>query len=232
MQKENIGKPIEYIRGFADFLGCKIDLSKRPLIPRPETAFWVSQTIQDILKYSSLPGCCVDEKIKVLDIFSGSGCVGLAVLEHVKNVEVVFADKDPNCLKQIKINLKLNSCHIRANKKVRVIKSDVFENIEGEYDFILANPPYVATKKIKQVQDTVLKYEPKEALFGGEDGLFFINKFLKQAKKYLNPGGKIYMEFSPEQKKQVKILLCDNNYKTWKFFKDQFDKWRWVVICD
>ncbi len=232
------GEPVDYVIGFTEFLGCKIDLSKRPLIPRPETEFWAEKAMGEIIacqKFNGVESTLSRDfytigKIRAtrgLDIFAGSGCVGLAVLAHVKNSEVVFADTDRKCVEQIKINLKLN--HIRANKKM-VVRSDVFSNIKGKYNFILANPPYIAETRKNKIQKSVLKYEPKKALFAGKDGLFYINKFLRKARNHLNESGKIYMEFDSPQKSEIKKLSKKYGYKNCKFHKDQYNKWRWVVI--
>lgn len=225
------GEPLDYVIGFTEFLGCRIDLSKRPLIPRPETEFWAENAIRTILAFCRTQEYSGRRQIKVLDMFAGSGCVGLAVLRHVKNSHVTFADSSAKCLKQIKINLKANQFYIRANKKTwRVVKSDIFSKIKNKYDFILANPPYIPTKNKNKIQKSVLKYEPKKALFGGKDGLFFIYKFLEQAKSRLNIGGKIFMEFDPPQKGKIEKLLKKYKYAKWEFKKDQYGKWRWLVI--
>src|SRR3989339_1796772 len=84
------GQPLDYVIGFTDFLGCKIDLSKKPLIPRPETEFWVGQVIKEINKF--YPSTSSGQNLRILDMFSGSGCIGLAVLKNIKNSEVDFAD--------------------------------------------------------------------------------------------------------------------------------------------
>jgi release factor glutamine methyltransferase len=204
--KKIFNQPLEYARGSTNFLGCKIDLSKRPLIPRPETEFWVGKTIKSLRQN-------FDDRqnsaARVLDIFCGSGCIGLAVQKHIKNSKVTFADK--------------------YQFLPDAIKSDVFSNVRGKFDFIFANPPYVAIKNKNKVQKSVLDFEPRNALFAGQDGLFYIKKFLRDAKKYLNPNGIIFMEFSPEQKKAIEILLKKYKYKNWEFHKDQFGKLRWLA---
>jgi release factor glutamine methyltransferase len=216
------GEPLDYVIGFKEFLGCKINLSKKVLIPRPETEFWTAFAIDEI-KNKKI------KDTKALDIFSGSGCVGVAVLANAENVLCDFADKDKNAILQIKINLKNN--FIKSNR-YKVISSDVLKNInkKNKYDFIFANPPYIPTTRKNKIQKSVLKYEPKLALFGGADGLFFINKFLKDAKKYLNPDGKIFMEFDYIQKNKIEKLLKKYKYKNWEFKKDQYNKWRWVIV--
>lgn len=222
MKKDNGAEPIEYVRGFTNFLGCKIDLSKKPLIPRSETQFWAKKAIEDI---SSLEGKRV--RMQCLDLFSGSGCIGVAVLVKTGILLCDIADSQDKCLKQAKINCQINSIN---KARYRIIRSNVFDNIKNKYDCIFANPPYVAIKNKGKVGKSVLKYEPKTALFGGVDGLFYINKFLKNAKNYLNKNGRIYMEFSPEQKGQIEKMLKKYKYKTWKFNKDQFNRWRWVTV--
>jgi len=96
--------------------------------------------------------------------------------------------------------------------------------------FIFANPPYVAIKNKNLVQKSVLEYEPHAALFGGQDGLFYIRKFLRGAKKYLADRGRIFMEFSPEQKGEIEKILKKYNYKNFSFHKDQYGKWRWAMV--
>jgi len=207
------GEPTDYVIGFKEFLNCKIDLSKKPLIPRPETEYWVEKEIQTVNGGS-----------KVLDIFSGSGCIGISVLKNRAGVLCDFADHDKEAIKQIKINLKLN------NAKGKVIQSDIFSNVKGRYDYIFANPPYIPTTKKNKIQKSVLKHEPKIALFGGVDGLLFVRKFLKNAKNYLNNKGKIFMEFDSSQKKELENLIKKYKYTNYKFNKDQYGRWRWVVV--
>ncbi len=217
------GEPLDYVIGFVNFLGCKIDLSKRPLIPRKETEYWTAFAAGDIKKRvdnSQAKG------LKVLDIFAGSGCIGVAIQANVAGLLCDFAEKDAKLLKQIKINLKNN---FARTPKCKVIKSDIFKNVKGKYDYILANPPYIPEKNKNKVQKSVLKYEPREALFAGSDGLRYITKFLREAKQHLNENGRIYMEFDPPQKEAIERMLFKYKYKKWWFGKDQYDRERWVV---
>jgi len=108
--------------------------------------------------------------------------------------------------------------------------SDVFEKVKGKYDFIFANPPYVAKERLDEVQESVKKLEPKISWYGGRGGLKYIKKFLKEAKNHLKEKGIIFMEIDPLQKEEVEKILKNENYKNFKFYKDQFKKIRWVKI--
>lgn len=224
VKRVEAGEPLDYVIGFTEFLGCKIDLSKKVLIPRFETEFWVEKAIEDIYYKSQTFG---NSSIRVLDVFAGSGCIGIAVLKHVKNSFVVFADSEKESIDQIKINTKLNKV---ARDRFKIIKSDIFDGIGAKFDVILANPPYISAARRNRVQKSVIQFEPHAALFGGGDGLFFIKKFLASAKNFLNPGGKIYMEFDTIQKKSIEKLIKEYQYKKYTFYKDQYGKWRYVVI--
>jgi len=211
------GEPIDYVIGWKSFLNCRIDLSERPFIPRPETEYWTEKAISEIKKRR--------KKVAVADIFSGSGCIGLAVLRNAKNTKVDFIEKNPKFIKQIKINLRRNRI---SSKRYRVIASDIFEKTKGKYDFILANPPYVA--KNDSVEKRVREFEPKEALFAGTKGLKIIGKFLREVPRYLRPAGEVWMEFGYGQKKAIESLLKKNNWKKYEFLRDQYGRYRFLRL--
>jgi len=224
--------PVEFERGYTKFLNCKIDLRNRVFIPRIETEFWTGKAIQELVGKKN-------SELRILDIFAGSGCIGISILKNVKNSLVDFADIDKKAIEQIKINLKLNLPRTElvlmrgkiSKSRYRIFRSNLFEKLRNKkYDFIFANPPYVAKERIKDVQLSVLKYEPKTSFLAGKKGLFYVRKFLKEAKRFMKPGGIIYLEFDLEQKNDILNILKKKNYKNSQFFKDQFKKWRWTKI--
>lgn len=257
------GEHIDYAIGFTEFLDCKIDLSKKPFIPRPETEFWAEKAIDEMLgnkisynrsskslrdfgicALGGLSSSCSEpcqtaseglsenllparQPILCLDLFSGSGCIGVAVLKHIPQAHVDFGEKEKKFCKQIALNAKLNNIY---TKRYKVIHSNVFSNIKRKYNYIFANPPYIAKIRKRRVQKSVLEQEPRQALFGGQDGLYYIKKFLKEAKKHLKPQGKIYMEFDSFQKQAIAKLLKQFNYSHFEFSKDQYGAWRFVFV--
>ncbi|MGC9046917.1 MAG: HemK family protein methyltransferase [Minisyncoccia bacterium] len=217
-----VEKPDAYKKGNIQFNNNFIDLSYHPLIPRVETEFWVQKAIQFLQKnkFDKLP-------LKCLDLFSGSGCIGISILKKLPNSFVVFSDKNSLCIKQIKLNLKLN--YIQKNR-FQVIKSDIFSNIKRKFNVIFANPPYIAEKFLERVQDSVLYWEPLDAILGGWDGTEIIKKFLIQARNHLEKNGIIFLEFDSEQKQIIKTFIQKNKYKKFYFLKDQFGNDRYVKI--
>lgn len=209
---------------WVEFLGCRIDLSKRPMAPRPETEYWVEQAITAIRnRVSKEPR----NPVSVLDIFSGSGCIGIAVAKHCLNAHITFADKSPTMLEQIKINCANNELGIM---NYELIQTEVFSGISKKYDFILANPPYVA---LGTGVGGIMDQEPPEALYAGHDGLTVIRPFLFQAREHLASSGQVWLEFGSEQKETVTDLLRTYNYYqnfNCTFHRDQHGAWRYVVI--
>jgi len=205
-----------------DFLNCKIDVSKKVFQPRIETEFWVKKAIKD-LRFKI-------KDLRILDIFAGSGCIGIAILKACPEFcrRVDFVDIDERAIAQTKINLEKNK--IRA-ERYRVIKSNLFENLKSaKYDVIFANPPYVAKERINEVNEEVLREEPWISFFAGKGGLFHIKKFFKEAKNHLKNEGIIYLEFDPKQKEEIEKILKIVGYPNFQFRKDQFKKYRWLRI--
>jgi release factor glutamine methyltransferase len=201
------------------FLNCEVDVSKKVFRPRTETGFWVARELKKIKAQEA------EDKINVLDIFSGSGCIGIAVLKNIKNSKVDFVDIWPAAIEQLKINLQLNKI---PKNKYKIYKSNLFGKLKKKkYDYIFANPPYVALDRIGEVQKEVLKNDPLVALFAGKDGMIIIEKFFRQVKNHLALKGMIFLEFDPQQKEKIKEILAREGFEA-VFKKDQFGKTRWL----
>ena len=220
IEKLKKGEPLAYLIGFVDFLGSKIRLEQRPLIPRSETEYWAEVALKDIQQHSS--------PLQILDVFAGSGCIGIAILKNTRNTKVDFSELDIKAFRQIKTNLASN--HINSSR-FRLFRSDIFSALPSQqrYDYILANPPYLSESKKSLIQSSVIKYEPHKALFAGKDGLLAIKRFLKEAPTHLTKRGKIYMEFDSWQKKKIQQILRTYRYQAWKFYRDQYKKWRFLI---
>ncbi len=215
IQLLNSGYPLDYIIGFTEFLGLKINLNHRPLIPRPETEYWTEKIIKSLSH---------DSQLNILDMFCGSGCIGLTLIKNFPNSNCTFADVNPDFLSQTQQNAEINKID---TSRIQLIESNIFSSIFGTFDLIVANPPYVS--KHDQVGEGI-EHEPQSAIFAQKDGFELIEKFLQDASKYINSEGRIFMEFGETQKDKVEELLRLYKYTQWDFHKDQFDKWRWVEI--
>lgn len=199
--KRSKGVPFQLVVGYSDFYGVKIKESKFTLKPRPETEILV-----DIIANKE------DHSLKVLDMCSGSGCIGLA-LNKAGFKNVTLCDISSKAIKQCKINARLN------NLNVDIIKSDMFERVSEKYDIIVCNPPYIKTDDIKSLTTEVKKYDPFIALDGGLDGLKFYKILALNASKFLNDHGVIYLEIGLNQENDI-IKLLQNNFKSITIIKD------------
>ncbi|OGZ06175.1 MAG: hypothetical protein A2942_03230 [Candidatus Lloydbacteria bacterium RIFCSPLOWO2_01_FULL_50_20] len=221
VERLNGGLPLAYVIGWVDFLGCRIDLSAKPLIPRPETEFWVEQAIAEVASCQLLVAR-KKNPIKILDLFSGSGCIGIALLKHLPNATVDFGEKDPKLCQQIKKNIALNN--IDASQTC-IVQTDTFSNITETYDYIFANPPYIDSARKETAENSVILHEPHGALFADEGGLSFIIKLINESAPYLKPRGVMYIEFGENQKEAITLIANAAGWKS-EFHKDQFSKWR------
>ncbi len=207
------GEPIDYIIGWKDFLGSRILLQHHPLIPRVETEYWVDRLISTI---TPIPPS------RILDLFSGSGAIGVALARSFPKASLVCADINTSALEQIKENLAHNSV------TAEVVRSDVFEQISGTFDLIVANPPYIPHGS-KDLHQNVKRYEPHDALFAKEEGMEFIRQLLEDGKRYLSPRGILAIEYDDPQKSFVEALGKEHGWDM-EFLKDQFGLWR-AVLC-
>ena len=215
------GVPLAYLIGNIPFLGCHIDLSYRPLIPRAETEYWVNRAIKEIEP---------DKPVRILDLCAGSGCIGIAILKHLPYSLVTFIDNDSECIEQIQENCKLN--HIELTR-YKIVQSDLYTDLEpsNQFDYIFSNPPYIARERIDTVQTSVHEHENHNALYANDDGLALIKKIIDESNAYLKNDGQVLIEFDPWQKNMLSNLHQTEGFNV-SFIKDQFDKYRLIRMAE
>ena len=205
------GEPLDYLIGNSDFLHCKISLKNKPLIPRVETEYWVDKVLKTIP---------IESSPNILDLFSGSGCIGVALLKHLPHVEVTFAEKRSDLLETINESISFNG----LNKKTHsVVQSDVFSNVSGIFDYIFSNPPYI-DKERKETEESVLKNEPHDALFANDNGLEYVNQLIIESPRFLKSGGILFIEFDSWQKDSILTFIESDSkkYSNVEIIEDQY----------
>lgn len=199
-------EPVAYITGEKPFFEDVFYVDRRVLIPRPETEFLVLEAVNHLKNYEKNPS--------VLDVCCGSGCVGLSVLRVIE-CELTMTDISDDSLAVARINLE----RLFGKKDfVKILKSDVFDNIEKKQDVITANPPYLSAADIVEFVKEEVKYEPEKALFGGDNGFEFTERILNESYRYLNPGGIVAVELGFEGATFLKDSY--KNIKLKKIVKD------------
>ena len=186
------GEPVQYIMKKADFMGLRFHVDSRVLIPRQDTETLVEAAI------IALQG---KENPRVLDLCTGSGCIGLSIATLVPGAQVTLADISSGALEVAKKNAHLLNCDVLLKQ------GDLFGAIEKEkYDLIASNPPYIPSHEMPQLQAEV-KHEPALALDGGMDGLDFYRRISAEAAQHLLPGGSIYLEVGMGEAQDVLSML-------------------------
>jgi len=227
LEKLKSGTPLSFLIGHIDFINTKIDLEFRPLIPRPETEFWIYEYIFPMIK-ERVNFAPQNSPTKILDIFSGSGCIGLSLLNNFENIQVDFGEIKKENILQIQKNIKINNLE---KKDFNIFQSDIFNLIPPKkFHFILANPPYISKNRIETIQKSVLDFEDHQALFAEDDGLYFIKKIILEAKNFLEKNGELWIEYDPWQTDLIKNFLEKNKIKNFEIKKDQYKKNRFLRI--
>lgn len=234
--KENISKlckhiPIQYITNKQEFMGLEFYVDENVLIPQPDTEILVEEVI-DIAKQNG--------KSKILDLCTGSGAIGISLAKNIDNCEMILSDISTYALEVATKNIKKivgasivrpqNNDNKSQKCKIKIIQSDLFENIEEKFDIIVSNPPYIKSDVIKTL-DKEVQNEPILALDGGKDGLDIYRKIIEQAHKFLNKDGYLCLEIGYDQKEEViKLIKETNQYKEVYSKKDLAGNDR-IVVC-
>lgn len=219
--EENIKKlennyPIQYLIGYVNFYGLKINVNENTLIPRYETEYLVEKTLNYIKKFHII-------NPNILDLCTGTGAIGLTIKYEIPKSNITLSDISKEALKVTNINKN------NLNLDVKIIESDLFENINEKYDVIISNPPYVMTTEElpKNVQ-----YEPELALYSGPKGINHIERIFKEVNNYMKDKSILALEINEKSEKDLTKLIniyFDNQY-TYKFEKDLTGKTRYLFI--
>ena len=220
--------PIQYITNKQEFMGLEFYVDENVLIPQPDTEILVEEVI-NICRGRSC--ACPHKNIKILDLCTGSGAIGISLAKNIDNCEMTLSDISDKALNVAQKNCRVLNLQGNLNKKIKIIQSDLFENINDKFDIIVSNPPYIKTDVIKTL-DKEVQNEPILALDGGSDGLDIYRKIIKQAYKYLNTNGYLCLEIGYDQKQEVMQLIEETKqYQAIYSKKDLAGNDR-IVICN
>ncbi len=209
------GVPLAYLIGHVPFLGTTIYLDSKPLIPRAETEYWVEKAIDEIRDSE-----VVADSLRILDLCAGSGAIGIAVLRHIPQSTIDFAEIDRAHHLTILKNISEN--RIDQNR-AKILGGDLFEHADGLYDYIFSNPPYINPLRREHVEESVLANEPHQALFGGADGMELITRIIEESPDFLKRGGTLYLEHEPEQAEIILHQAKMRGYAEITAHKDQYE---------
>lgn len=195
--------PLQQLTGEAYFYGMKFYVNEDVLIPRQDTEVLVEEVLK--LSRTVFP----EEKgkhLNILDVCTGSGCILLSLLSNLENAVGTGVDLSEKALNVARINGR------NLGIQAEWIHSNLFDKVQGKYDMIVSNPPYIKTSVIEELMDEVKLHEPRMALDGREDGLYFYREVIRQAEEYLNQGGILAFEIGYDQGESVSRLMREQGY--------------------
>ena len=205
------GEPLAYILGEWEFYGLKLHVTPDVLIPRDDTCALAEIAIRQALFLDTNP--------RILDLCTGSGCIGLAIASRVKDAKVTLADLSREALAVAKKNVALH----HMGGRVSCVQADAMAEppaFLGMFDMIVSNPPYIDEKDMQTLEVSVKDYEPHMALYGGTDGLDFYRSITEKYRHILKPGGYLCYEFGEEQGDDVCKILAANGFTVRQRVKD------------
>ena len=213
-------EPLAYILGEWEFYGLPLYVNENVLIPRDDTVAVAQLAINQAIFLPSDP--------RVLDLCTGTGCIGLAVASRIKDARVTLADISKDALAVAKKNIARH----KLSGRVSCVQADALKPAPaflGKFDMIISNPPYITGRDMEDLEDSVKLYEPHLALFGGEDGLDFYRSVAVNFSGALKPGGFLCLEFGDDQGDDVCRILEENGYTILERSRDYNDRERAVL---
>lgn len=190
IKKRGTHMPLQHITGEQEFMGIPFIVNDKVLIPRQDTGILVEEAMKK-----------AKAGMRVLDLCTGSGCIIISLLKLMPGLTGMASDLSAEALKIAEENAR------RQGVTIDFRQGDLFEPVEGSFDLIVSNPPYIPTADIQGLMEEVRIYDPMMALDGREDGLYFYRRILQEGLKYLKPGGWLMVEIGSDQGKDVSELM-------------------------
>lgn len=202
-------EPMAYIMGRSEFMGYSFLTDNRVLIPRQDTECLV-ELAADRIRTRSDRGA----GLRILDLCTGSGCIGICIKKMFPKAEVVLSDHSEGALEVAGENAR------QLQAEVEILKGDLFDPVSGTFDLILSNPPYIPSEVVDGLMPEVADYEPRTALDGEADGLYYYRKIVAQAPAYLKEEGFLLLEIGHDQGRDLETLLEEAGFTDISIEKD------------
>ena len=198
--------PLQYLTGVQDFMGMEFRVNEHVLIPRQDTEILVEEALRELR-----------DGMDILDMCTGSGCILISLLQYSNDCAGVGADISGEALSVAEENARRL---LAPDKQVRFVESDLFAAVDGRYDMIVSNPPYICSDAIHSLMPEVREHEPVSALDGRADGLYFYHKITEECRRFLRPGGMLFYEIGCDQGAAVSGILSQEGFGEIRVTKD------------
>ncbi|MFQ6089895.1 MAG: peptide chain release factor N(5)-glutamine methyltransferase, partial [Candidatus Bipolaricaulia bacterium] len=194
IRKRRAGVPLQYLLGEVEFMGLKLGVDGRALIPRPETEGLVELILRDVEP---------ETEVEILELGTGSGAIAVALAKFLPQCRITATDISREALELARENAARNG----VEGRIEFLESDWFAEVSGRFDLIVANPPYVSIEELEELPGEVREHEPRAAWDGGERGMKALQRIIVEAPAYLRSGGRLYLEFGAGQGAEVRELV-------------------------
>ncbi len=197
--------PLQHLTNTQNFMGFDFFVNEDVLIPRFDTEVLVEEALKEL-----------HDGMRILDMCTGSGCILLSLLELSNDTTGVGADISDRALKVFNENVK----RLELSERVTAVQSDLFENVQGDFDVLVSNPPYIRTCEIEELMPEVRDHDPFIALNGHESGLYFYERIVEECDSFLHRGSLVFFEIGNDQGAEVSALLKNKGYLDVTVIKD------------